>query len=139
MTRGGLARERRRFRLQPVDDRVDLPPGAPHLRVELFGQLPPERFLALLERLLALPHPRLVGLERLPLARGQPMLVLERAHVAIDLREVLGQLRFARAQVLARCGDDRGAQPEPRGDFERQAPSGRSVQQLVGRRERLRD
>ena len=36
-------------------------------------------------------------LERLALARGQPVLVLERAHVAIDLRQVLGQLRFALA------------------------------------------
>ena len=42
------------------------------------------------------------GLERLALARGEPLLVLERAHVVVDLRQVLGELRLARAQVLAR-------------------------------------
>ena len=68
--------------------------------VELLVQPAPERLLALAQRVLALAHPRLGGLERLALARGQPLLVLERAHVAVDLREVLGELRLARAQVL---------------------------------------
>ena len=49
------------------------------------------------------------------------MLVLERAHVAVDLREMLGELRFARAQVLARRGDDRRVQAEAAGDLEREA------------------
>ena len=80
-------------------------PGAPARRAP--RQPAAERLLALLERLFALAHPRLGGFERFALARGEPLLVLERAHVAIDLRQVLGELRFARAQVLARRGDDR--------------------------------
>ena len=40
------------------------------------------------------------SLERLALARREPMLVLERPHVAIDLGEMFGELRFARAQIL---------------------------------------
>ena len=59
-------------------------------------------------------------------SRGrQPLLVLERAHVAVDLREVLGELRLARAEVLARRGDDRRIEPEPAGDFQRQAAARR--------------
>ncbi len=36
--------------------------------------------------------------------KGQPLFVIERPHVAIDLHEVLGELRLARAQVLPRGG-----------------------------------
>ena len=95
------------------------------LRLELLVQPPPERLFALAQRVFALPHPRLGGFERLALARGEPVLVLERAHVAVDLREVLGELRLARAQVLARRGDDRRVQPEPAGDLEREAAARR--------------
>ena len=106
--------------------------------VELLGQPAAERLFALLERLFALAHPRLGGLERLALARRQPLLVLERAHVAIDLREVLGELRLARAEVLRapRRSTD-GFSPSRAGDLERQAAARRAVDQLIGRRERL--
>src|SRR6266851_4341228 len=86
---------------------------------ELLVQAPPERFLALTQRVLALLHARLGGVKRLALARREPLLVLERAHVAIDLREVLGELRLARAQVRARGADHGRIQAEPPGDFER--------------------
>ena len=63
--------------------------------------------------------------------------MLERAHVAVDLREVLGELRFASGQVLARGRDDRRVEAEPRRDLEGEAAARRAVHQLVGRRERL--
>ena len=96
--------------------------------VELLVQPAAERLLALAQRVFALAHARLGGFERLALARGEPVLVLERAHVAVDLREVFGELRLARAQVLARRGDDRRVQPEPRRDLEREAAAGRAVE-----------
>ena len=92
-----------RLRLQLGDDVVDLAARLAHLRVELLVQPAAERLLALAQRLLALAHARLGLVERLALARGQPLLVLERAQVVVDLREVLGQLRLARAQVLPRA------------------------------------
>ncbi len=57
--------------------------------------------------------------------------MLERAHVVVDLREVLGQLRVARAQVLARGGDDRWVEPEPAGNLECQAAAGAAIDQLI--------
>ena len=62
------------------------------------------------------------------LARDEPALVLERLQVALDLRQVLGQLRLARAAVLPRAASmiDAG-QAEPVGDLERQAAARRAV------------
>ena len=45
----------------------------------------------------------------------------------VDLRQVLGELRLARAQVLPRRGDDRRIEAEPRRDLERQAAARRAV------------
>ena len=118
------------FAFSSRDHVVDLASRLAHLRSSSSVSLRRERLFALLERLFALAHPRFVGLERFPLARRQPVLVLERAHVAIDLRQVLGELRFARAQVLPRRRDDRRAQPQPGGDFEREAAPRRAVDQL---------
>ena len=95
-----------RLGLEPGDHLVDLTPGDPHLRFQLLGQLAAEGLLALLQRLFALAHPRFVGVQRLTRTRREPMLVFERPQIAIDLRQVLGQLRLARAQVLAGSGDD---------------------------------
>ena len=96
-----------------------------------------ERLLAVAERSSRWRMRASARLERLALARGEPLLVLERAHVAVDLGEVLGQLRLALAQLLARRGDDRRVQAQTAGDFERQAAARRSVDELVGRRERV--
>ncbi len=82
-------------------------------------------------------HAVLGRLQRLALLDGEALVVLERPHVPVELREMIGELCFARGQVLARGGDDRGAQPEARRDLQRQAPAGRAVDQLVGRRERV--
>src|SRR2546430_115627 len=74
--------------------------------------------LALLRRLLAGALARFGRCERFALARGEPLLVLERSHVPVDLGEMLGELRFPCAQLLARRGDDRRRQAEARGDLE---------------------
>src|SRR5438552_934340 len=66
------------------------------------------------------------------------MLVFERAQIAIDLREMLGELRLTSTQVLARCGDNGRAQPKTCGNLQRQTSSRRSVEELVCGRERLR-
>ena len=80
-----------------------------------------------------------VGLgKRLALALDQPALMLERAQVRIDLRKVLGELRFALRQVLPRAVDDRRVQPETPGHLERQAPARRSVLNAIRRLERVR-
>ena len=112
------------FAFRLADHLVDFAPRLAHLGLELFAQPLPERLLALLQRVLAMADPRFGRLERLALARGEPLLMLERAHVAVDLREVFGQLRFAHADVLARRGDDDGIQAETRGDLEREAAPG---------------
>ena len=62
-----------------------------------------ERLLAVAELVLARLHLRRFFFERRALARRQPALVLERLDVALDLRQVLGQLRLADAAVLARA------------------------------------
>ena len=113
--------------LQRGDDLVDLASRLAHLLVELLVQALAERFLALAQLALASAAAGPASLRRLPLARGEPVLVLERAHVVVDLGEVLGELRFARAQLRARRGDDSAGQPEARGDLERQAAARGSV------------
>ena len=66
------------------------------------------------------------------------MFVFERAQIAIDLGEVFGQLRLARAQVLARRGDDRWAESEARGNLQRQAAARVDVARIAeDRRERI--
>ena len=52
-------------------------------------------------RLAAMRDAGLGGVEPFALAGHHAAVVVERAHVVIDLREVFGQLRFARRQVLA--------------------------------------
>ena len=75
-----------------------------------------------------------VGLaKRLALALDQPPLVLERAQIGVDLREVLGELRLALREILSRVVDDGGVQPEPAGHFEREAAARRSVLNVIGR------
>ena len=85
-----------------------------------------ERFLPLTQRVFALVHARLgFGLQRLAFAGREPVLVLERPHVAVDLREVLGELRLARAEVFARRRDHGRVQPETAGDLERETAARR--------------
>ena len=48
---------------------------------------------------------------------GEPMLVLERAHVVVDLGEMLGELRLAQGEGLARRCHDQRVQPEPSRDL----------------------
>ncbi len=94
------------FRLQLRDHAVDRPARLPELGFELLIQAPAECVLALAECFVALAHPSLGSPERFALARRKPLLVLEGAHVLVDLGEVLGKLRLARTQVLARRRDD---------------------------------
>src|SRR6185503_2979048 len=107
-------------------------------RLELFVEAAAERVLALAQRVFALTHPRFGLVQGFALARREPLLVLERAHVVIDLREMLGQLRFARAEIRARRRDHRWIQTQAAGHFEREASPRRSVEQLIRRRERFR-
>ena len=122
------------LRLQPRNHIVDLAPRLTNLRIDFLVQAAAERVLTLPQRLLALTQTPFGFAQGLALARCEPLLVFERPHVAIDLRQVLGQLRFARAQIVARRRDDRGIETEPRRDLEREAPSGRTVEQVVGGR-----
>src|SRR3954469_14483239 len=98
-------RNRVGFRFQIGDDLIDLLARGAHLRLELLVQPPLEGLFALTQRVLAVVHLRLGRLQRLALARGEAVLVLEGAHVVIDLGEVLGELRFAGAEVFARRSD----------------------------------
>ena len=75
--------------------------------------------------------------EGLAFVRDETLLVLERAHVLVDFGEVLGQLRFPGAQILPGGAHDRAGQPEASGDLERETSAWRSVDQLIGRRERF--
>ena len=113
-TPAAAARDRVRLRLQVGDHGVDFLARLADLGVQLLVQPALERLFALAQRVLALMHPRFGGFQRVALARGEAVLVLERAHVVIDLREVLGELRLAGAEVLARRGDHRRVQAEPR-------------------------
>ena len=96
----------RGLRLELRDHVVYLAPRLADLRLELFVQALAKRLFPLPQHVFALVHPRLGGVERLSFLRRKAMLVLERAHVAVDLGEMLGELRFARAEVLARRGHD---------------------------------
>src|SRR5439155_1054611 len=78
------------------DHVVDFATGRSDLGFQLFVQPPAEGLLALAQRLLALPHPPFGFAQRLTLPRREPLLVFERAQVAVDLREVLGELRLSR-------------------------------------------
>ena len=111
---------------------VDRPARLPHFGLQLFAQPLPECLFPLLQRIFPVAEPRVGRLERFTLARGEPVLVLERAHVAVDLRQVFRQLRFAHADVLARRGDDRRPQSQTRRDLERNAAAGRPVNELIG-------
>ena len=44
---------------------------------------------------------------------------------------MLGELRLALGQILPRIVDDAAVQAEPCGHLERQAPAGRSVEQMI--------
>src|SRR6185503_20908145 len=104
-------------------------------RLELLVQPLPRRLFTLAQRVFALVYPGLGGAQRLTLPGREALIVLERAQVAVDLREVLGELRLARRQVLARRGDDRRVQAEPPRHLEREAAPRAAVEQLIGRRE----
>ena len=125
--------------LQRVHDRVDLPPRVAQPLLDLLVEPLPERLLAVAQLLLAAVELRLRLLDHLPLARDQPVLVFEPLPLALDLGQVLGQLRLALRALRARLLDDVGRQPEPGRDLERQAAARRSVVQTIGRGEGLRD
>ena len=95
---------RRRPRLQRIDDRVDLAPRLAHPIVDPLIQPLAERLFAVAQILLARLHPGRRVLQHLTLARDQPPLVLQLLHVALDLREMLGQLRSpARSAARRAC------------------------------------
>src|SRR5207244_8542878 len=127
------ARERGALGFQLRDHLIYVLARLTDLGVELLAEPTLVCFLALTERVFALLHPSPGLAQRLALLRHETLLVLERAHVAIDLREMLRELRLARAHVLARGADHRRIQAEARRDLDRQAASRRSVAQLTGR------
>ncbi len=59
-------------------------------------------------------------LQRLPLASGEPPVVLERLQIALDSGEVIGELRLPLAPMRTRLSDDLGRHPQSRGDLERE-------------------
>jgi hypothetical protein len=130
--------DRRSFRLQLRNHLIDFAARLADLGVELLVQTVAGRLLALAKRIFPLAHPDLGRFQRLALAGGEALLVFEGAQVVIDLRQVFGKLRLARADVLTRGGHHRRVQSEPRRDLERQAPAGRSIHELIGRGECLR-
>src|SRR5207247_2037423 len=109
------------LRLQLPDHIVDFAPRLTHLGFELLVQTKAEGLFTLPQRVFALAQARFCGLERLTLASREALLVLEGPHVVIDLRQVLAQLRLARAQVLPRGRNHRRAETEPTGHLACQA------------------
>ena len=134
----GVGRHRVGARLQGRDHGVNLPPGIAQASVDALVEAAAERLLAVAQLVLPRLHLRRFLFERRPLARREPALVLERLDVALDFRQVLGQLRLADAAVLPRGVDDRTGEAQPRGNLERQAAARRTIVQAVGRRERGR-
>ena len=114
------------LRLQRVDDRVDLAAGVAQPLLDPLFELAAERFLPVPQLLLAraaASRPRLR--ERFALARGEPPFVIERLHVPLDLCQVFGQLRLARAPVRACLLDHVGGHAEAVGDLERETAARR--------------
>ena len=74
----------------------------------------------------------------LALSRGGLALFGNLREILVDSRQLRGQLRLARAEARARLVDDRAIQAEAAGHLEREAAAGRTVDQLVGRREAYR-
>ena len=69
-------------------------------------------------------EPQLAGAVMKQLAdAGEAPFVIQIAHVPIDLREMFGELRVARAEVLPRGLDHRCVETESGGYFEGKAPS----------------
>ena len=127
-----LRRHRLGSRLQAAHHGVDLATGFPQPLLDLLIELPAERFLAVLQIVFAgLELRGRVG-EGLPLARGEPPLVLERLHVALHARQVIGELALALAAVRPRALDDRGGKPETVRDLEREAAA-RASRSSAGR------
>ena len=83
--------------LQRVDDRIDLPPRIAQPFLDPLVEPLLERVFAVAQLELARVQLRGALAQRLAVAGDQPALVLERLDVALDLREVLGELRFALA------------------------------------------
>src|SRR5262249_13680050 len=81
-------RDRRGPRLQLRDDVVDLAARLAHLRVEFVGQPLAVGLLALAQRVFTLTDAPFGFAQRLAFLRRQALLVLERAHVAVDLGQM---------------------------------------------------
>ena len=100
-SRGALPASAARLRLQLRDDIVNLAARLADLRLELVAEPLAGRVLALPQRFFTLAHPRFGCLSDSRSRADEALLVLERAHVPVDLRQVFRELRFAGAQVLA--------------------------------------
>ena len=133
----GLRRHLRRLLLQVLDDLIDLAPGVAEPLVQPVLGPAAQGLLALPQPLFTRLQARLRLAEHLALAGDEPPLVVEVVQVLVDLRQMLGQLRIPLAQVLTRLDEDRGAEADPAGDLERQAPARGPVDQAVAGRERL--
>ncbi len=134
----GLSRHAVGPDLQRADDRVDFATGVAQPLVDPLLEPAAERFLAVAQLLLARLHLGRFFRERVALARGEPLLVLERLHVALDLGQVIGELRFAHAAVRRAVSMIDAGNPSRVRNLEREAAAGRAVVQAVGRGERCR-
>ncbi len=133
-----VRRNRGRARLQRLHDGVDLAPRLAHALVDPLIEPLAERLFAIAQLLLAPVQPSLRLLDHLPFAGDQAPLVFEPLHLALDLRQVLRELRFARGALRARLLDDGRGQPEAARNLQRQAAARRSVVQAVRRSEGVR-
>ena len=124
-----LIRQRRRARLQALDDRVDLAAAFAQLLVQLRVEPAPIRVFALAHGVLARPELAFGVGNRGPLARDLAAILLEPPDVLVHAGEMLGQLLLAIAQALPRLRHDRRRHAQTRGDLDGQAAPGRSVLQ----------
>src|SRR5207244_5554610 len=96
----GVGGNRRGPRLQRLDDRVDFPPRIAQPLFEPLIEPATERLLAIAQVLIARRKTSGRLLDRLPLARDEPSLVLQPLQFALDPRQLVGPLRSAFPAVL---------------------------------------
>ncbi len=130
----GLSGERVGLLLESADDPIDLGASLTKLLVQPIVQPSPENGLALGEARFALEQARAFVGEPAPVGVESPLLPGDRGQLLVESGEVCRQLRLAAGPPGLGVGDDVGRQPEPLGDFERQAPARRAIDQPVGRR-----
>jgi hypothetical protein len=114
-----------------LDHRVDLRTGLPQPFADLRVEACPKRVLAVAQAFLPDPQARFVTRNLLALARHQPALVFEHLQLVVHLRQMFGELRFARAPVAAGAVHDVRGHAKPLRDFQREAAAGGAVRQAI--------